>query len=151
MLNKIASIISKKLKKEYIADVEISFFEDTITINDVMNRFYSDKISTIFYKSRTFTIADIFNKYDLSFEEIENFLININSFNVPYILDVYDNNNGWLSYHSLKYILVYFNDDKTIIDSIFDFEIDDYYNEKLFLKIPELKNNIDVSKILSLT
>lgn len=91
-----------------ISDINITLFDNTIGGNDLLKLFYPEielHVKNLSY----FSLEELLKtKSHFTQAEINDFLKNLNSLKIPYVLDIFA--DGWYSYEYMNEFLVYFND-----------------------------------------
>lgn len=127
-----------------VADVQISFFPNTKTVNDIINEICTDveELDPYFGKMESFQLETLYNEPFFKYEFIEQFINDLNLFEMPYIIDIFINGDGWLSNLKNRSVLVMFDDGNTIIK---EFIVNNSGKpmEDLKQKYPVLKKQLD--------
>lgn len=143
MLEQFIKLISSNLKTSDIIDVEVSFFKGSKTLKEFQSEFYPKSNNTLFNKEEIFTLQDITLKFTHTEKNINTFIGKVNTFQTPYIIDLFVKNDGWISYnYKHQKILVLFNGDNIELYPIIGMS-----DEELCLLFPLLKEHIDFLKV----
>lgn len=144
MLEQLISKLSIDIEIENIADINILFFDETFTYSDVIAKFYSD-YTPDHYTKYSFTMENIFVRLHYTQEEIDSLLENVNSLNVPYIIDIYDTQNGWCSYENDEHLLCLPQDGDVTIHSVTTID------EKILCdNFPILKSKLEYCRLFNI-
>lgn len=146
MLENICNLNSVDYKN--VIDIEIRFFNDTITYKDVkplLNEKFNISKKVCEDDITNFNMETILKQRRFDTYMIYIFLDVINSLKTPYMIDLYLNNDTWTSAYFNKCVLVYFNENGYALS------LEEYYStvNELCNKLKDFSDNINYCRLIN--